>query len=136
MKRILIAGAAIAALAAPAFAQTVQLGPRPFFLVDRMQDGELKERLAACQGPFERTSFSIGHRGAPLMFPLIFFIGFAGGLSRVDQIPGFDYEPGYETFQFAFILLQFAAMSGVLPSISGPASVIACCNAAICAVSC
>jgi ABC-type multidrug transport system permease subunit len=49
----------------------------------------------------------------PLMFPLIFFLGFAGGLSRVDQIPGFDYEPGYETFQFAFILLQFAAMSGV-----------------------
>jgi ABC-2 type transport system permease protein len=49
----------------------------------------------------------------PLMFPLIFFIGFAGGLSRVDQIPGFDYAPGYETFQFAFILLQFAAMSGV-----------------------
>lgn len=49
----------------------------------------------------------------PLMFPLIFFLGFAGGLSRVDQLPGFDYEPGYETFQFAFILLQFAAMSGV-----------------------
>jgi ABC-2 type transport system permease protein len=49
----------------------------------------------------------------PLLFPLIFFIGFAGGLSRVDQIPGFDYAPGYETFQFAFILLQFAAMSGV-----------------------
>ena len=49
----------------------------------------------------------------PLMFPLIFFLGFAGGLSRVDQIPGFDYAPGYETFQFGFILLQFAAMSGV-----------------------
>jgi ABC-2 type transport system permease protein len=49
----------------------------------------------------------------PLMFPLIFFLGFAGGLSRVDQIPGFNYAPGYETFQFAFILLQFAAMSGV-----------------------
>jgi ABC-2 type transport system permease protein len=49
----------------------------------------------------------------PLMFPLIFFLGFAGGLSRIDQIPGFDYGPGYETFQFAFILLQFAAMSGV-----------------------
>ena len=49
----------------------------------------------------------------PLMFPLIFFIGFAGGLSRVDQIPGFNYAPGYEAFQFAFIILQFAAMSGV-----------------------
>jgi ABC-type multidrug transport system permease subunit len=48
-----------------------------------------------------------------LMFPLIFFVGFAGALSRVDQVPGFDYEPGYETFQFAFVLLQSAAMAGV-----------------------
>jgi ABC-2 type transport system permease protein len=28
-------------------------------------------------------------------------------------VPGFDYGPGYETFQFAFVLLQSAAMSGV-----------------------
>lgn len=48
-----------------------------------------------------------------LMFPLIFFVGFAGALSRVDQVPGFDYAPGYETFQFAFVLLQSAAMAGV-----------------------
>ena len=48
-----------------------------------------------------------------LLFPVIFFVGFAGGLSRVDQLPGFDYGPGYETFQFAFVLLQSAAMGGV-----------------------
>jgi ABC-2 type transport system permease protein len=48
-----------------------------------------------------------------LMFPLIFFLGFAGALSRVDQVPGFNYAPGYETFQFAFVLLQSAAMGGV-----------------------
>jgi ABC-type multidrug transport system permease subunit len=48
-----------------------------------------------------------------LLFPMIFFLGFAGGLSRVDQLPGFDYAPGYETFQFAFVLLQSAAMGGV-----------------------
>jgi ABC-2 type transport system permease protein len=47
------------------------------------------------------------------LFPLIFFLGFAGGLSRIDQLPGFTYEPGYETFQFAFVLLQSAAMGGV-----------------------
>ena len=40
-----------------------------------------------------------------LMFPVIFFVGFAGALSSVDRVPGFDYEPGYETFQFAFVLL-------------------------------
>jgi ABC-2 type transport system permease protein len=48
-----------------------------------------------------------------LLFPLIFFLGFAGGLSRVGSVPGFDYAPGYTTFQFAFILLQSAAMGGV-----------------------
>jgi ABC-2 type transport system permease protein len=48
-----------------------------------------------------------------VLFPMIFFIGFAGGLSRVRQAPGFDYAPGYEAFQFAFVLLQSAAMAGV-----------------------
>lgn len=47
-----------------------QLGPRPFFLVDDLEDGELKETLQACSdGPFFRSDFSIGHRGAPLQFP-------------------------------------------------------------------
>jgi glycerophosphoryl diester phosphodiesterase len=47
-----------------------QLGPRPFFLVEDMQDGPLKTELAACvNGPFKRSDFSIGHRGAPLQFP-------------------------------------------------------------------
>ena len=48
-----------------------------------------------------------------LMFPVIFFVGFAGALTAVGQIPGFDYAPGYVTFQFAFVLVQSAAMSGV-----------------------
>ena len=48
----------------------LQLGPRPFYLVDRMDDGALKTRLQSCaEGPFSRTEFSIGHRGAPLQFP-------------------------------------------------------------------
>ena len=55
--------------ATPAFAQDAQLGPRPFYLVDQMDDGPLKEKLAACTGPFKRTDWSIGHRGAPLQFP-------------------------------------------------------------------
>jgi glycerophosphoryl diester phosphodiesterase len=47
-----------------------QLGPRPFFLVEDMQDGPLKTELAACvNGPFKRSDLSIGHRGAPLQFP-------------------------------------------------------------------
>src|ERR1700710_3298345 len=46
-----------------------QLGPRPFYLVDKMKDGPLKTRLSACTGPFHKTGFSIAHRGAPLQFP-------------------------------------------------------------------
>lgn len=50
--------------------QAIQLGPRPFYLVERMDNGPLKEKLRSCKaGPFQRSSFSIGHRGAPLQFP-------------------------------------------------------------------
>jgi ABC-2 type transport system permease protein len=48
-----------------------------------------------------------------LIFPLFFFVAFAGGLSRVGDIPGFDYPPGYTAFQFVFVLLQSAAFGGV-----------------------
>jgi glycerophosphoryl diester phosphodiesterase len=48
----------------------VQLGPRPFYLVNDMDEGELKTALQQCaSGPFYKTDFSIGHRGAPLQFP-------------------------------------------------------------------
>ena len=48
-----------------------------------------------------------------LLFPLFFFTAFAGGLSRVSSIPGFDFPPGYTAFQFVFVLLQSAAFGGV-----------------------
>ena len=48
-----------------------------------------------------------------LMFPAFFFVAFAGGLSQVAQVPGFDFPPGYTAFQFVFVLLQSAAFSGV-----------------------
>lgn len=48
----------------------VQLGPRPFFLIDDMDDSPLKTKLLSCsEGPFRKSDFSIGHRGAPLQFP-------------------------------------------------------------------
>ncbi len=53
----------------------VQLGPRPYFLIEDMDEDTtaqraLKEELQQCsEGPFYRTDFSIGHRGAPLQFP-------------------------------------------------------------------
>jgi ABC-2 type transport system permease protein len=48
-----------------------------------------------------------------VIFPLFFFTAFAGGLSRVDSIPGFDYRPGYTAFQFVFVLIQSSAFAGV-----------------------
>jgi glycerophosphoryl diester phosphodiesterase len=46
-----------------------QIGPRPFYLVDKMKDGPLKTQLGQCTGPFHKTGFSVAHRGAPLQFP-------------------------------------------------------------------
>jgi ABC-2 type transport system permease protein len=48
-----------------------------------------------------------------VLFPLIFFIAFAGGLSTVGNAPGFDYPAGYTAFQFCFVFLQSAAFGGV-----------------------
>ncbi|MGN6256588.1 MAG: ABC transporter permease [Solirubrobacterales bacterium] len=38
---------------------------------------------------------------------------FAGGLSAVGNVPGFDFPTGYTAFQFVFVLLQSAAFGGV-----------------------
>lgn len=49
---------------------SAQVGPRPLFLIDQMQDSELKNQLAQCaSNSFYRTDFSIGHRGASMQFP-------------------------------------------------------------------
>ena len=48
----------------------------------------------------------------PLIFPLFFYMAFAGGLSAVGDLPGFDYYD-YNAFQFVFVLLQSAAFGGV-----------------------
>ncbi|MBR1233724.1 glycerophosphodiester phosphodiesterase family protein [Bradyrhizobium sp. AUGA SZCCT0182] len=72
---VLFSAVALFAPAAPAAAQSVplpreaQIGPRPFYLVDKMKDGPLKEKLSQCTGPFHKTDFSIGHRGAAMQFP-------------------------------------------------------------------
>lgn len=50
--------------------QNIQLGDRPFFLVEGMDESRLKSKLQRCEnGPFRRSTFSISHRGAPLQFP-------------------------------------------------------------------
>jgi ABC-2 type transport system permease protein len=48
-----------------------------------------------------------------IIFPLFFLVAFAGGLSRVSDLPNFHYKPGYTSFQFVFVFLQSAAFGGV-----------------------
>lgn len=48
----------------------VQLGTRPYFLVEDMDAGALKTKLQSCGNmTFSKTEFSIGHRGAALQYP-------------------------------------------------------------------
>ena len=53
-----------------------------------------------------------------IIFPLFFLVAFAGGLSRLAQVPTFDYAPGYTSFQFVFVFLQSAAFGGVFTGFS------------------
>jgi ABC-2 type transport system permease protein len=59
------------------------------------------------------TIFSPARLLPSLIFPLFFFTAFAGGLSNVANVPGFDFPSGYTAFQFVFVLLQASAFGGV-----------------------
>ncbi|WP_270728596.1 glycerophosphodiester phosphodiesterase family protein [Shimia sp. Alg240-R146] len=62
--------AALALTPLTAIAAEVELGPRPYYLIDQMADGPLKEKLQSCENmAMQPHPFSIGHRGAPMMFP-------------------------------------------------------------------
>jgi ABC-2 type transport system permease protein len=79
---------------------------------------------------FWSVAFAVGWRNAhnfftnpamavpALLFPLFFFTAFAGGLSRVDSVPGFDYGAGYTTFVYGFVLLQASTFGGVFTGFS------------------
>ena len=74
MLRALLAAILLLSATAAQAAETIQLGPRPAFLVDDMDDGPLKAELQKCLSQSsgqsaKRTDFSIAHRGAPLQFP-------------------------------------------------------------------
>ena len=48
----------------------VQMDPRPYYLVDNMDNGPLKSKLQKCsEGPFKTSDFTVAHRGACLQFP-------------------------------------------------------------------
>ena len=75
--------------------------------------------------PFRAVALAVAWRGIhnaftnpailvpSTLFPLFFFTAFAGGLSRVADVPGFDFPAGYTAFQFVFVFLQSAAFGGI-----------------------
>ncbi|MGH1368233.1 MAG: glycerophosphodiester phosphodiesterase family protein [Maritimibacter sp.] len=65
------AGMLVAVLASCSVAvSTSPFGPRPADLVRQMEPGPLRDKLASCLGqPLRRSAFSMGHRGAPMMYP-------------------------------------------------------------------
>ena len=72
--RLALLPAALFLLPAAAFSGApeagLSYGPRPAYLISKLPEGALKDKLQSCaaQTP-ARTDFSIGHRGAPLLFP-------------------------------------------------------------------
>ena len=48
----------------------------------------------------------------PSLFPVFFFVAFAGGLSRIGQVPGFSFPAGYTAFQYVWVLLQAVTFGG------------------------
>nr|AIG55483.1 secreted protein [Thraustotheca clavata] len=64
--RLTLGGACLVAISA----MEIQVGIRPYFLINDMKDSPLKTKLESCADmKFQRTEYAIGHRGACLMFP-------------------------------------------------------------------
>ena len=58
-----------------------------------------------------------------LLFPLFFFTAFAGGMSAIANVPGFDYPDGYTTFRLGgtqVVLSASPARSVRAPGPAGP----------------
>ncbi len=85
--------------------------------------GEWRRR--ATHGGLWRVAWTVAWRGMhtyirrpdlifpSLIFPLVFFASFAGGLSALGKVPGFTFPAGYTAFQFVFVMCQSAMFSGL-----------------------
>jgi len=82
-------------------------------------------RAGVAPGGLWRVALTIAWRGMhtyirrpdlifpSLIFPLVFFASFAGGLSALGKVPGFTFPAGYTAFQFVFVMCQSAMFSGL-----------------------
>ena len=101
MTRLTLAACLAASTALPALAAQhgmqadapVSYGERPFYLIDQMKDGALKEKLMSCAGQTpEPSKFSIGHRGAALMFPEHTVQSYTAAARYIQVIEGLNQE--------------------------------------------
>jgi ABC-2 type transport system permease protein len=53
-----------------------------------------------------------------VLFPMFFFAAFAGGLSRINSAPGFEFPPGYTAWTYGFVLMQASAFGGIFTGFS------------------
>jgi ABC-type multidrug transport system permease subunit len=85
-------------------------------------DPYVSDLLAAARGVWWRNARNFFGNPAFIvpgtLFPLFFFTAFAGGLSRIDGVPGFGFEPGYTAWIYGFVLMQAAAFGGIFTGFS------------------
>jgi len=86
--------------------------------------------ISSTHGGLWRVAWTIAWRGLhtyvrrpdllvpSLVFPLVFFASFAGGLSPPASVPGFHFPAGYTAFQFVFVLCQSAMFGGLFTGFS------------------
>jgi len=86
--------------------------------------------ISSTHGGLWRVAWTIAWRGLhtyvrrpdllvpSLVFPLVFFASFAGGLSALGSVPGFHFPAGYTAFQFVFVLCQSAMFGGLFTGFS------------------
>jgi ABC-2 type transport system permease protein len=89
-------------------ARTHELGWRVFW----------KSAYAVAWRHFHKWHSSPANLLPTVLFPTVFFVAFAGGVAAVENIPGFDYPPGYTTFQYAFVIFQAAGFGGLATGFS------------------
>lgn len=53
-----------------------------------------------------------------LVFPLFLFAAFTGALSRISEVPAFDFAAGYTAFIYVWLLLQSVSLGGAFTGFS------------------
>ncbi|WP_047863841.1 ABC transporter permease [Rubrobacter aplysinae] len=53
-----------------------------------------------------------------LIFPIFLFAAFTGALSKISEVPAFDFAAGYTAFIYVWLLLQSVALGGAFTGFS------------------